>query len=56
VERQYERVLGSKFIQVPDRSSTRRKSGIPTHEDVGFFSFDSPVSALCSGSSMSKGS
>jgi len=44
VERQYERVLGSKFIQVRNRSSYPPQEKNPkgeTHEDIGFFSFDS---------------
>jgi hypothetical protein len=44
VERQYERVLRSKFIQVRNRSSYPPQEKNPkgeTHEDVGFFSFDS---------------
>ena len=43
VERRYERVLGSKFIQVRNRSSYPKQEKNPkgeTHEDVGFFSFD----------------
>jgi hypothetical protein len=44
VERQYERVLGSKFIQVRNRSAYPPQETNPkseTHEDIGFFSFDS---------------
>jgi THAP4-like, heme-binding beta-barrel domain len=44
VERQYERVLGSKFIQVRSRSTYAPQEKNPkgeTHEDIGFFSFDS---------------
>jgi hypothetical protein len=44
VERQYERVLGSKFIQVRNRSVYPPQEKNPkgeTHEDIGFFSFDS---------------
>ena len=44
VERQYERVLGSKFIQVRNRSVYPPQEKNPkgeTHEDLGFFSFDS---------------
>jgi hypothetical protein len=44
VERQYERVLESKFIQVRNRSTHPAQEKNPrgeTHEDVGFFSFDS---------------
>lgn len=44
VERQYERVLGSKFIQVRNRSIYPPQEKNPkgeTHEDIGFFSFDS---------------
>jgi hypothetical protein len=44
VERQYERVLGSKFIQVRNRSTYPPQEKNPkgeTHEDIGFFSFDS---------------
>ena len=43
VERQYERVLGSKFIQVRNRSTYPPQKKNPkgeTHEDIGFFSFD----------------
>jgi hypothetical protein len=43
VERQYERVLGSKFIQVRNRSTYPAQEKNPkgeTHEDIGFFSFD----------------
>jgi hypothetical protein len=43
VERQYERVLGSKFIQVRNRSTYPPQEKNPkgeTHEDIGFFSFD----------------
>jgi hypothetical protein len=43
VERQYERVLGSKFIQVRNRSMYPPQEKNPkgeTHEDIGFFSFD----------------
>jgi ubiquinone/menaquinone biosynthesis C-methylase UbiE len=43
VERQYERVLGSKFIQVRNRSTYPPQEKNPkgeTHEDLGFFSFD----------------
>jgi hypothetical protein len=44
VERQYERVLGSKFIQVRNRSTYPPQEKNPkgeTHEDIGFYSFDS---------------
>jgi hypothetical protein len=44
VERQYERVLGSNFIQVRNRSIYPPQDKNPkgeTHEDIGFFSFDS---------------
>ena len=44
VERQYDRVLGSKFIQVRNRSTYPPQEKNPkgeTHEDIGFFSFDS---------------
>ena len=44
VDRQYERVLGSKFIQVRNRSTYPPQEKNPkgeTHEDLGFFSFDS---------------
>jgi len=44
VERQYERVLRSKFIQVRNRSIYAPQEKNPkgeTHEDIGFFSFDS---------------
>lgn len=44
VERQYQRVLGSKFIQVRNRSTYPPQEKNPngeTHEDIGFFSFDS---------------
>jgi hypothetical protein len=44
VERHYERVLGSRFIQVRNRSIYPSQDKNPkgeTHEDVGFFSFDS---------------
>ncbi len=43
VKRQYERVLGSKFIQVRNRSVYPAQEKNPTgetHEDIGFFSFD----------------
>lgn len=43
VERQYERVLGSKFIQVRNRSIYPPQEKNPkgeTHEDIGFFGFD----------------
>ena len=43
VERLYERVLGSKFIQVRNRSTYPPQEKNPkgeTHEDIGFFSFD----------------
>jgi hypothetical protein len=43
VERHYERVLGSKFIQVRNRSTYPPQEKNPkgeTHEDIGFFSFD----------------
>jgi len=43
VERQYERVLGSRFIQVRNRSTYPPQEKNPkgeTHEDIGFFSFD----------------
>jgi hypothetical protein len=43
VERQYERVLGSKFIQARNRSTYPPQDKNPkgeTHEDIGFFSFD----------------
>jgi hypothetical protein len=44
VERQYERVLGSRFIQVRNRSTYPPQEKNPkgeTHEDIGFLSFDS---------------
>jgi hypothetical protein len=44
VEREYERVLGARFIQVRNRSIYLPQEKNPkgeTHEDVGFFSFDS---------------
>jgi hypothetical protein len=44
VERQYERVLGSRFIQVRNRSRYPPQEKNPkgeTHEDIGFLSFDS---------------
>jgi hypothetical protein len=44
VERQYERVLGSRFIQVRNRSIYPPQEKNPkgeTHEDIGFLSFDS---------------
>ena len=44
VERQYERVLGSRFIQVRNRSTyppQEKNSKGETHEDIGFLSFDS---------------
>lgn len=44
VERQYERVLGSRFIQVRNRSTYPPQEKNPkgeVHEDIGFFSFDS---------------
>jgi hypothetical protein len=44
VERQYERILNGRFIQVRNRSTyppqEKNKKG-ETHEDVGLFSFDS---------------
>jgi len=43
VERHYERVLGSRFIQVRNRSTYPPQEKNPkgeTHEDDGFFSFD----------------
>ena len=44
VEREYERILNSRFIQVRNRSTyppqEKNKQG-ETHEDVGLFSFDS---------------
>ena len=43
VERHYERILGSKFIQVRNRSTYPPQEKNPkgeTHEDIGFFSFD----------------
>jgi THAP4-like, heme-binding beta-barrel domain len=44
VEREYERILNSRFIQVRNRSTyppqEKNKKG-ETHEDVGLFSFDS---------------
>ena len=43
VERQYKRVLGSKFIQVRNQSTYPPQEKNPkgeTHEDIGFFSFD----------------
>ena len=43
VERQYERVLGSRFIQVRNRSTYPPQEKNPkgeTHEDIGFLSFD----------------
>jgi hypothetical protein len=44
VERSYERVLGSRFIQLRNRSTYPPQDKNPkgeVHEDVGFFSFDS---------------
>ena len=44
VERQYERVLGGKFIQVRNQSTYPPQEKNPkgeAHEDIGFFSFDS---------------
>jgi hypothetical protein len=44
VDRRYQRVLGSKFIEVRNRSTYPPQEKNPkgeTHEDVGFFSFDS---------------
>jgi hypothetical protein len=44
VEREYERVLGTRFIQVRNRSIYRPQEKNPkgeTHEDIGFLSFDS---------------
>lgn len=44
VEREYERVLGARFIQVRNRSIYPPQEKNPkgeTHEDVGFLSFDS---------------
>jgi hypothetical protein len=44
VERQYERVLGSRFVQVRNRTNYPPQEKNPkgeTHEDIGFFSFDS---------------
>jgi THAP4-like, heme-binding beta-barrel domain len=43
VERQYERVLRSRFIQVRNRSTYPPQEKNPkgeTHDDIGFFSFD----------------
>jgi hypothetical protein len=43
VDRQYERALGSKFLQVRNRSTYSPQEKNPkgeTHEDLGFFSFD----------------
>jgi hypothetical protein len=43
VERQYERVLRSRFVQVRNRSTYPPQEKNPngeTHEDIGFFSFD----------------
>jgi hypothetical protein len=43
VERQYEHVLGAKFLQVRNRSTYPPQEKNPkgeTHDDVGFFSFD----------------
>ncbi len=44
VEREYERVLGSRFIQVHNRSTYPPQEKNPkgeVHEDIGLFSFDS---------------
>ncbi len=44
VERRYERILGSRFIQVRNRSRYPPQGKNPkgeTHEDIGFLSFDS---------------
>ena len=44
VERRYERVLGSRFIQVRNESKYPPQEKNPkgeTHEDIGFISFDS---------------
>ena len=44
VEREYERVLGSRFIQVRNRSAYPPQEKNPkgeVHEDIGLFSFDS---------------
>jgi hypothetical protein len=44
VERQYEWVLGSRFVQVRNRSTyppQERNTKGETHEDLGFLSFDS---------------
>jgi len=44
VEREYERVLGSRFIQVRNRSRYPPQEKNPkgeTHEDIGYLSFDS---------------
>jgi len=44
VERHYERVLGSRFIQVRNRSTYPPQEKNPkgeVHEDIGFLSFDS---------------
>jgi hypothetical protein len=44
VEREYERVLGSRFIQVRNRSTYPPQENNPkgeTHEDIGLFSYDS---------------
>ena len=44
VERDYERILGSRFIQVRNRSTyppQERNGGGEVHEDIGLFSFDS---------------
>jgi hypothetical protein len=44
VEREYQRVLGARFIQVRNRSTYPPRDKNPkgeTHEDIGFLSFDS---------------
>jgi hypothetical protein len=44
VEREYERVLGSRFIQIRNRSTYPPQEKNPkgeVHEDIGFFGFDS---------------
>jgi hypothetical protein len=59
VERQYERVLGSTFIQVRNRSIYPPQEKNPkgeTHEDIGFFNLIKHESASCSGSSPPKSS
>lgn len=59
VERSYERVLGSRFIQLRNRSSyppQEKNVRGEVHEDVGFFSFHSVESESSCASSTSRAS